>query len=561
MNLSIPIYVESRQPAGGATVYTARPLFADFPPERGENLERLMARLALDLGKHLTGLAQAARHDDLAAFTFAPRLSQHRLKLVLPLRRKTARCRFLFVVFRHFGRRIAFTPSVPAVWFDVARQEALDARATEVLTRHYRDLEREQDGTDPEKHALAGTAYVTTLELEVHPPSAPPKEAKPKFMLLGDDTPVSGATELRRVGRCLDWLYPDELDRVVLRDRELAELTRLLDADERRPVLLLGPRQVGKTALLHEYTFRRVAQRKTKYRDHRNVWLLAPARLISGMSYVGQWENRLLAILKEARRRDHVLYFDDLLGLFQAGQSACSSLNVAGVLKPYLERRRVRVVGEITPEALRVLREKDRGFADLFHILPVPEPNEYDTLRILIAVQRQLENQNRSTFDLDVLPVVLDLQRRYGRGLAFPGKAATFLRQLAVKQRGQSVARQTALHEFHVRSGLSTTFLDRQTRLDRDDVVKGIAAQVIGQEAAVAAAADVITVAKARLNDPDRPLASFLFLGPTGVGKTQCAKAIAAYLFGDADRLLRFDLNEFSDPDSALVPGVSFKPI
>ena len=369
--------------------------------------------------------------------------------------------------------------------------------------------------------------------------------------MLGDEAPVDGAAELRRVGRCLDWQYPDELDRVVLRDAELAELTRLLDADERRPVLLLGPRQVGKTALLHEYTFRRVAQRKTKYRDHRNVWLLAPARLISGMSYVGQWENRLLAILKEARRRDHVLYFDDLLGLFQAGQSACSSLNVAGVLKPYLERRRVRVVGEITPEALRVLREKDRGFADLFHILPVPEPNEYDTLRILIAVQRQLENQNRSTFDLDVLPVVLDLQRRYGRGLAFPGKAATFLRQLAVKQRGQSVARQTALHEFHVRSGLSTTFLDRQTRLDRDDVVKGIAAQVIGQEAAVAAAADVITVAKARLNDPDRPLASFLFLGPTGVGKTQCAKAIAAYLFGDADRLLRFDLNEFSDPDSA----------
>src|SRR5262249_1672458 len=268
-------------------------------------------------GKYLTGLAQAARHDDLAAFTFAPRVGQHRLDVVLELRRKRARCRFLFVVFRHFGRRIVFTPGVPAVWFDLARKEALHDRATEVLTRHFREVEREQETVDPESYSLMGTAYVTALDLEVHPPSAPAKEAKPKFMLLGDDTPMSGATELRRVGRCLDWLYPDELDRVVLRDRELAELTRLLDADERRLVLLLGPRQVAKTALLHEYTFRRVSQRKTKYRDHRNVWLLAPARLISGMSYVGQWENRLLAILKEARRRDHVLYFDDLLGLFQ----------------------------------------------------------------------------------------------------------------------------------------------------------------------------------------------------------------------------------------------------
>ena len=90
----------------------------------------------------------------------------------------------------------------------------------------------------------------------------------------------------------------------------------------RRPVLLLGSRLVGKTTLLHEHVYRTVEQRQGRHQLRNNVWLLAPQRLISGMSYVGQWENRLLAIIKEARRRKHVLYFDDLLGLFQAGVSA-----------------------------------------------------------------------------------------------------------------------------------------------------------------------------------------------------------------------------------------------
>jgi ATP-dependent Clp protease ATP-binding subunit ClpA len=551
MHLTVPIYVEGNKPGGGQTVYRARPLFFNEPLVQGDQLDRLLGRLTRELGQRLTTLGREDRHDALAAYTFYPTLRQQRLDLTLLLRRRTARCRFLFVIFRQFGRRVAFTPSVPEVWFDLDRSETLRDRAIEVLTRHFREQERDDTDVNPEAHTLTGTAYVTPLEITIRPPAVPPRPAETRFLLLGDAGPVGGATELRRVGRCLDWQYPDDLDRVALREPQLDELTRLLDSADNRPILLIGPRQVGKTALIHEYVFRQVSQRATPFRDESNVWLLAPARLISGMSYVGQWENRLLAILKVARRRRHVLYFDDLLGLFHAGQTGSSTLSVAGVLKPYLERREVRVVGEITPEAFRVLRERDRGFADLFHLLPVTEPSEPETLRILISVQRQLEAQQRCRFDLEVLPTVLDLQRRYARGIAFPGKAAAFLRQLAVKFRGAAVTRWAALAEFHVRSGLAVTFLDRQTRLDRQDVLESLSKQVIGQEAALHAAADVIAIAKARLNDPDRPLAAFLFLGPTGVGKTQCAKAIAAYLFGSEERLVRFDLNEYSEPGSA----------
>ncbi len=290
------------------------------------------------------------------------------------------------------------------------------------------------------------------------------------------------------------------------------------------------------------------------------------------MSYVGQWEGRLLAILKHARKRNHVLFFDDLVGLFLAGVTCNSSLSAAVVLKPYLERRDVRVLGEITPESLRVLQERDRGFADLFHIIPVREAADAETLRILIDQQRRIEGRRACLFGLDVLPAVIDLQRRYERTTAFPGKAATVLTRLAARAtendseeetdakprvdgdffaKRPRITRDDVFAEFAARSGLSIAFLDPKQRLDRDVVRNKLQEQVIGQGEAIEALDDVVSVAKARLNDPDRPLAAFLFLGPTGVGKTECAKAIARTLFGDAERLLRFDLNEFNQPGAA----------
>lgn len=561
MKLKIPIYVESLREADSKNVYTARPLFFTGPRARAEKLDRLLTHMAQQLGQYLSELGRKERHDDLAGCTFHPPFRQEKHELLFCLRRHTGRCRFLFVSFRQFGRRLAFTPSVPDLWFDVARSEQVADRAKEVLTNYFRKCEHEDSAFRLDGVGVTGTAYVTPLEMSIRPPRLPPEPPVARFLMIGNAEMVDGASELRRVGRCLDWLYPDELDRAVLREAEVAELGRLLKEKEQRPVLVVGPRQVGKTALVHEHVFREVSQRSSPFLDRKNVWLLSPARLISGMSYVGQWENRLLAILKEARRRGHVLYFDDLLGLFLAGKTGQASLSVADVLKPYLERREVRIVSEITPESLRVLREQDRGFADLFHLLPLAEPGESDTLHILIAVQRQLEGQQRCRFALDVLPTVLDLQRRYGRDAAFPGKAARSLRRLAVKFRGQEVTRNATLGEFQLQSGLALDFLDRQVRLEQTTVRDALARLIIGQKAAVEAAARVIAVAKARLNDPDRPLASFLFLGPTGVGKTQCAKALAAYLFGTEERLLRFDLNEYGEPGAATrLVGTFYQP-
>src|SRR5262249_3775163 len=151
----------------------------------------------------------------------------------------------------------------------------------------------------PAKLTLPGNAWVTTLEMDIDPAQVVAEPDKRPLACFGAPAPADGGVELQRVGRCLDRLYPDDLDRALPRDAEVAELTRLLQAPDQRPVLLLGPRQVGKTALIHEHVFHAVARRDNRYQLRENVWLVSPQRLISGMSYVGQWEDRLLAILKE----------------------------------------------------------------------------------------------------------------------------------------------------------------------------------------------------------------------------------------------------------------------
>jgi hypothetical protein len=189
--------------------------------------------------------------------------------------------------------------------------------------------------------------------------------------------------------------------------------------------------------------------------------------------------------------------------------------------------------------------------ADLFHVLPVREPSEGESRRILMHVVRSQEARHKSRFHFDALPAAMEVGRRYLRDQAMPGKAAGLLSQIALKFRERDVTRETVLAEFAARSGLSVSFLDADARLKRREVVDALATEIIGQEAALGAMADVVTVAKARLNDPGRPLGTLLFLGPTGVGKTAAAKALAKYLYRDEARLVRFDMNEFVDGGAA----------
>ncbi|QDU95097.1 AAA family ATPase [Lignipirellula cremea] len=558
MKFSTPILVETRRdPDMPGPMHLVRPVFFPQYLMVDRELSKATSQLVKHLSEYLRALSRSGDHRTAARFTFHPTLQLDRCDLRIDLQHHTVRGAFPVVSFRDLNRRVALLPTLELPWFEVERGSTVEQRAQEELTRYFRQVEKDEDAdylrdlTEP--FSRKGQAWLDTLEFDVSTLQsfASLRKQENPFAALGGETQFDGETELHNVGRCLDWLYPDQLHRFLRREELTQRFIELMQAPDKRPVLLVGPSQVGKTALVEEFVYRRAEHRGGGHRSRRNVWLLSPQRLISGMSHVGQWESRLLAILKTSRNHDHILYFDDLVGLYRAGVSASSTLSAADVLKPYIERREIRMLGEITPAALRVLRERDRGFADLFHLLPVEEPTETENLQILIETVRRLEQRESCRFALDTLPTVVDLSRRYLRDAAMPGKAASLLEQLAVKFARKSAGRQTALEEFHLKSGLDVHLLDTRQQLARETITQALSQEIIGQPEALETLADVVCIAKARLNDPSRPLGSLLFVGPTGVGKTQSAKALARYLFGDASRLLRFDMNEFVAPGSA----------
>lgn len=396
MTFVVPIVIEEHPGPSGVPVYAAYPVFAPEPRESGERLSRVLNRLTAALHKHLLELSRLPRHDELAAWIRSPVLEETTLELRLELGSGLgSQLRRFFLVGRPaLGRKLWFTPALPAVTFEVMPGQDLAARAIRVLTRHFREAAKSGEAIDLETAALRGKARLATVEVTFDPAVNVRKPKASRMASLfggaGDEEKLDGQAELRKTGQRLNDLFPDDLDRAVGREAEVGEVLRLLSAADRRPVLLVGPRKAGKTAILHEAVRRmeRVRQERkaagaraagaaasaTDGLELRVVWHVSPMRLISGMSVVGQWENRVVAILDHAAARDSVLYFDDLPGLFTAGLNSASDLNVAAVLKPALERKRVRVVAEITPEAWRVLRERDRSLADLFHVLPVGRP-------------------------------------------------------------------------------------------------------------------------------------------------------------------------------------------
>lgn len=549
MDISIPILVR-RERKQGTYQHTLQAVF--LPEwECGTELGPTTRRFARNVSKAIN---HAQRHGDWETVKRwcwnPPGLERVTVKFVLMLRRRTERMQVEVLVFRAFGHRVAIVPAMGNFPIDIRKGQTVSARVKAALTEYFRQEEKD-DGQTPESINFERGAYLDTLDLHIQPHRGKLQQDEAStFAGLFGPKEVNGAEELDRTGRCLDALYPEDLPRAILRDEMVTRLLGLLADSERRPVLFVGPSQAGKTAVIQEVVWRRVDKRKRKHSPKGNTWLLSPQRLVSGMIYVGEWEQRLLAILKHADKLDLILYFDDLLGLFLAGKASGSSFNMADLLKPHIEQGNIRFIAETTPEGLRVLEETDRGFADLFQVVRLAEPAPTEVLRILMATVRRLERRHpQARFDPDAIATVHELQTRYVPGVAFPGKAVRMLEQLATRQKG-AIGRLEVLQLFQRRSGLDSHFLDRAQSFSRSNIHNDFSRRLFGQPAAVDALANAILLARTRLNEPGRPLANLLFVGPSGVGKTEAAKVAATYLYGHEDRLVRFDMNEFVEARS-----------
>jgi ATP-dependent Clp protease ATP-binding subunit ClpC len=243
MNLAIPIYIEEHKVAGDPTPqFRLRPLFFEQPLKAARQLAMGMSKLAQAMRQRLDALATQPRQEEMIPWTFSPALSEARVKFSLQLRRQTVDCRVLVASFSALDRRIAFVPALGDVYFEVLRGQDLEQRARDVIGEHFRRLEKEEGEAFelPARLASCSRAWITPLELDVHPKPSLEKAPEGNLMAILSSQKPDGRFELTRVGRCLDWLYPDELDRAVMREEEVGELLRLLAEPDRRPLLLWG---------------------------------------------------------------------------------------------------------------------------------------------------------------------------------------------------------------------------------------------------------------------------------------------------------------------------------
>ena len=372
--------------------------------------------------------------------------------------------------------------------------------------------------------------------------------------------------ELRNLRVVADPLGSDAMrlsfSRAHTRERKVAELTQLLSS-ERANVLLVGDTGVGKTSVLVDSV--RNVEREARERaketpetdsSSHKIWVTSSGRLIAGMKYLGQWQERCEMIIQELARIDGVLCVEKLLDLMRTGGTSEND-SIAAFLLPFIERGEVRIVAEATPAELDACRRLLPGFVNNFRVLHIPAFSDADALAALKAYCATIERNSTARIDSEVRAVICGLFRRFLPYEGFPGKTVNFTSRLYEIARTKSlkeIKKDLVISEFVKLTGLPEIFLRDEVTLDEQDVRAFFETEVIGQPEACRAATSAVLTFKAGLNDPGRPLGVLLFTGPTGVGKTELARTLARFFFGEAEiseRFVRLDMSEYSLPGSA----------
>jgi ATP-dependent Clp protease ATP-binding subunit ClpC len=327
----------------------------------------------------------------------------------------------------------------------------------------------------------------------------------------------------------------------LFRDELVAAVVKSLAA--RRSVLLVGPSGVGKTGIVQALAAH-LAQT-----GPRKLYEFSTVQMLSGTVYLGEWQSKVTALFDAAAKSKALLYFSDIWNLPSAGRSSNREDTVWDAVRPRLLNGGLQVLGEVTDEQLLALNAL-AGFTGPFDIIEVP-PLSADQVASVVRAEA-----GRISLELDAPATarLLELCSHFLPSSAGPGPALRLtgrIRHYLDEKRGvgedEPVTAAFVEKVFAVYSGLPRFVVSRQDVRPVGEIRDGFRSRIIGQRDAIEAVVQMITLFKAGLHDARRPIGSFLFVGPTGVGKTELARALATYLFGSEKRLLRFDMSEFKD--------------
>ena len=347
-----------------------------------------------------------------------------------------------------------------------------------------------------------------------------------------------------------------KLDPVVGRDTEIARVIEILGRRKKNNPMLIGEPGVGKSAIVEGIALRIASGDISPVLAKKRILSLDIASVVAGTNYRGDFEKRLKAIIKEAQTNpDLILFIDEFHTIVGAG-GASGSLDAANMLKPALARGELQCVGATTMDEFTKIVEKDGALDRRFQKIVVEPTDVSETLEILRHLKPHYEEFHHITYTDDALDAAVRLTDRYITDKSLPDKAIDALDEagsmvrlnLARKKGGASVvtgediasvvSRMTGIPAGRVAESEGTRILKMSQRLK---------SRIIGQDSAIDTVVRAIQRGRAGLKDPHRPIGTFLFFGPTGVGKTQLARSLAEYLFDSEENMVRIDMSEYME--------------
>jgi ATP-dependent Clp protease ATP-binding subunit ClpC len=316
-------------------------------------------------------------------------------------------------------------------------------------------------------------------------------------------------------------------------------------------VLLLGPSGAGKSALVHELAARSSAD-KGPLRGV-EIYSTSGSRIVAGMRYLGEWQARMERMIRSLRMRRAILHIENF-SEFLTSFPANSGLDGTGYLGPAIASGDISVILEASAEDAARAERTHASFLQVLRPLPLAPLDRGTAWAALRSSAQQLGQTLQVRFEEPALRTAMDLTERFFPRAPLPGAAVSLLRaagQEGVAGKQESLGAEPILGAFCRRTGFPRSLVDPQARLDPDEVLATLQRRVVGQDSALVLLRDLVLTLKTALADPRKPLGNFLLLGPTGVGKTESALALTAFLFGDERRLVRIDMSEFAAPGSA----------
>jgi ATP-dependent Clp protease ATP-binding subunit ClpC len=400
-------------------------------------------------------------------------------------------------------------------------------------------------------------------------------------------------------------------DNLIGRDQEVERIVQILSRRRKNNPILLGEAGVGKTAIVEGLAQKIFEGMVPPSLQDKRIYALDLSLIVAGTKYRGQFEERLKSIIQEASKDPSVVLFIDEVHSIIGTGAAEGSLDAANILKPALSRGEIQCIGATTHKEFAKYIDKDRSLVRRFQPVTVNPPDEGESLRILEGIKNRYELFHRVRFSQATLQAAVYLSNRYITDRFLPDKAIDLLDEAGARVKlragatgGETHKTEEELHrvinemnEAVLNRDFERAVLLRQREVqlreqlqgtqkeltdedyeqfaevgeqDIEDVVASwtgipvkalkndekanlatmeghLNERVIGQEQAVSAVSRAVRRARTGLKNPNRPMGSFLFLGPTGVGKTELAKTLAAFLFGDPKKMIRFDMSEFME--------------